>query len=165
MSTNCIDMSLIDVTGLCDPEGINLDANPFWTQIFIPETLEVPTQKPDIEQINAVNVKVTILRQKIVVTPTSVIHNAEGKFVTGKKLIIEGCITQTVNYTADVGDQSVHSAHFSVPFSAYIVIPGTTPENAQFRIVTCVEDLFIKNFTKRNIFKNVTLLLQAIPLS
>ena len=39
---------------------------------------------------------------------------------------IEGLICKAITYTADHESQPVHSAHASVPFSAYIVLPSTT---------------------------------------
>lgn len=52
----------------------------------------------------------------VVITP-----NEEGTCLTGRKLVIEGFLNQKVVYTGDVDIQSVHSAHYSVPFSAFIV--------------------------------------------
>lgn len=159
---------IIDIFGLCDPSSLNLGSSPSWTQISIPETLIIPEQKPDMEQINSVNISVNIVRKKVIVTPTSPngTKNWEGKKLTGRKLIVEGNLCQTVSYTADVSVQSVHSAHFIVPFSAYIVIPseisGEDTLNINFQVNACVEDVFVKSVCKRKIFKNVTLLLQAV---
>ena len=171
MSLVCVEQEIIDINGLCDPTSLDLTTNPYWTQISIPETLIIPEQKPDIEQINSVNVSAEIIRQKVIVTPTSAVRNVEGKLVSGRKLIVEGNICQNVSYTALVPDQSVHTAHFVVPFSAYIVIPvtitvgGVTVDTLEvnFQVNTCIEDVFIKSFCARQIFKNVTLLLQAVP--
>lgn len=49
------------------------------------------------------------------------IGNAEGTCLTGRKLIIEGTLKQKVVYTAEVSTQSVHSAHYEVPFIAFII--------------------------------------------
>lgn len=49
------------------------------------------------------------------------ISNAEGTCLTGRKLIVEGVLKQKIVYTAEVEDQSVHSAHFEVPFIAFII--------------------------------------------
>lgn len=154
----------IIITGLCDVESFDIttDGNRNWTQISVPETLLIPAQKPDIEQLNSVNISVRIVRQKVIETPASDGDNVEGKRLTGRKLIIEGELCQTISYTADVPEQSVHSAQFVVPFSAFIVIPAETALDANFQVNVCVEDVFIQDFTPRQIFKNVTLLLQAI---
>jgi len=159
----CIKDEIIDIVGLCDPTSLDLDEFPYWTQISIPETLIIPEMKPDIEQINYVNVSVEIVRKKLIVTPTSVGENVEGKMLTGNKLVIEGNLCQTVSYTADVPKQSVHSAHFSIPFSAYIVVPQNEDLDINYQINPCVEDVFVKRVCKRQIFKNITLLLQAVP--
>lgn len=52
----------------------------------------------------------------MVITP-----NEEGTVLTGRKLIVEGVLNQKIVYTANVDDQSVHSAHFCVPYSAFVV--------------------------------------------
>jgi hypothetical protein len=167
----CVENEIIDINGLCDPKSLDLDKHPFWTQISIPETLIVPEQKPDIEQINSVNVSVEIVRQKVIVTPKSGCANEEGKIVTGRKLIVEGKVNQAVTYTARVPDQAVHTVHLGMPFSAFIVIPecikiqdvNVPTLDLTFQVNACIEDVFIKSFNDREIFKNVTLLLQAVP--
>lgn len=169
MNETCKNADFIDIIGLCDPTIIdyNFTDYPYWTQISIPENLIIPSHKPDIEQINSVNISVNILRKKVIVTPVSTGANQEGKILTGRKIIIEGELCQTIQYTADVPEQSVHSAHFIVPFSAFIVVPnkikGVDTLNINFDINPCVEDVFVKAFSNREIFKNVTLFLQAVP--
>jgi len=175
MSIQCSKSGSIDIIGLCDPTVINYDLTtyPYWTQVSIPENLVIPEQKLDIEEINSVKVSVNILRKKVIVTPTSTdttgapSENEEGKILTGRKIIVEGELCQTVQYTADVPEQSVHSAHFIVPFSAFIVVPidigGVDTLDINFEINSCVEDVFIIDYCKRNLFKNVTLFLQAVP--
>lgn len=50
-----------------------------------------------------------------------IISNAEGTCLSGRKLIIEGDINQKIVYTGLVREQSVHSAHYTMPFSAFII--------------------------------------------
>lgn len=50
-----------------------------------------------------------------------IIPNEEGTCLSGRKLIIEGTLTQKVVYTGLVSEQSVHSAHNQIPFTAYII--------------------------------------------
>ncbi len=166
MNSGCsISNDFIDIVGLCDWSDENLPPHSAWTEISVPETLVVPRQKPNIEQVNSVTVCAKIIRKKVIVTPVAnnpCKENFEGKKLTGKKLIVEGELLQTVNYTAAVCEQSVHSAHFIVPFSAFIVVPC---DKKEFEVNVCVEDVFIKAITPREIFKNVTLLLVAMPLA
>lgn len=184
-SCNACNMDLIDVSGLCPANSIGfitpvptatipVVGNIYWQQMYIPETLSIPPQKPDVEEVNSVNVSVNIIRQKVVVTPTSTIPNLEGKTLTGRKLIVEGQLCQKIVYTACDEEQSVHSAHYYVPFSSYIVVPQTItfPSGevkdslyVNYSLNTCIEDLYIKNLTPRVLVKNVTLLIQAVPTS
>ena len=49
------------------------------------------------------------------------IPNEEGTILTGRKLVINGVLKQKVVYTAEVPEQSVHSACYSVPFISFII--------------------------------------------
>ena len=112
-------------------------------------------------------------------------ENTEGEILTGRKLIVEGTLKQKVVYTANVDEQSVHSAHFEFPFLAFIIpyanFEGLTydptingfyfnPEEPivpnlceNFSVESMVEDIFIYALDDRTIFKNTTLFLYARP--
>lgn len=175
---------LIDVIGLCVPANTTqaIRNTPYWKQMHITETLQIPEQKPDIEVINSVEVWVDILRKQVIKTPRSYtasgepLPNLEGKLLSGRKLIIEGQLCQKVVYTALEPSQSVHSAHFYVPFSSFIVVPEevTFPiaggesitedsYNVNFDVNCCVEDVAVCAVDERNILKQVTLMLYAVP--
>lgn len=175
-----MDDSLVTVAGLCDLKGINFTkgVDNFWTQISIQDSLNIPEIKPEIEQITGVNVAVKIIRKKVIVTPsTDSCPNFEGKLLTGRKLIVEGELCQTITFIADRCEQPVHTARFIIPFSAFIVIPKRVRVwfkekeqevdslNIIFQVNTCLEDVFVKKITPREIFDNVLLLLQAVPVT
>jgi len=174
---NCDDDQLIIVKGACSAEKLQAmltteDEN-IWTQIFIPEVLCIPEQKPDIEQLMSITSVPEIFSQKVVKTPISgrvdagefvPIENKEGTVLTGRKLVVEGLLRQKVIYTAAVEQQSVHAAHFDVPFSAFIILPYDTPMTQKYKIEACIEDIFVCNITARQVFKNVTLFIKATPL-
>lgn len=175
-----MDDSLVTVAGLCDLKGINFTkgVDNFWTQISIQENLNIPDIKPEIEQITGVNVAVKIIRKKVIVTPsTDSCPNFEGKLLTGRKLIVEGELCQTISFIAARCEQPVHTARFIIPFSAFIVIPKKVrvwlKDQEQdvdsldiiFQVNTCLEDVFVKKITPREVFDNVMLLLQAVPVT
>ena len=90
---------LIDISGLCNPADVTdvISQYPYWLQMNVSETLEIPVLKPDVEQINSVNISVDIFRADIIKVPVSpvdangdYVSNLEGKVSTGRKLIIEG---------------------------------------------------------------------------
>lgn len=185
---NTCPSNLVSVSGLCNPDNTTevIRKYPYWKQMYLSESLEVPAEKPDIEQINSVTTSVNILRKEVIVTPRSymtigqdsvVVPNLEGKRLSGRKLIIEGQLCQMIEYTAALASQPVHSAEFFVPFSSYIVVPEKIVINAgmqttevdsldvQFDVNACLEDVTVCAQDARRILKQVTLLLSAVPLS
>lgn len=161
----------IIIKGLCSNEkltGLLAAGDNNWTELFIPEVLCIPPQKPNVEQIISVTSKIQILSQKVIKTPSgsggALVTNQESTNLTGRKLIIEGILRQKIVYTAAVPDQSVHSAHFDVPFSAFIVVSGDTALTTKFKIEACVEDIFVCITTRRQIFKNVTIFIKATAI-
>lgn len=185
---NTCPSGLVSVSGLCNPDNTTevIRKYPYWKQMYLSESLEVPAEKPDIEQINSVTTSVNILRKEVIVTPRSYMMteqgsvaapNLEGKRLSGRKLIIEGQLCQMIEYTAALVSQPVHSAEFFVPFSSYIVVPEKiiirdglqTREvdslDVQFEVNACLEDVTVCAQDARRILKQVTLLLSAVPLS
>lgn len=173
----CQGENVVKVVGLCDPYSFDIVYDPYdiydpyypnaglgnWTQISIPEVFQLPCEKPDIETIDKVLVDVKILSKRIVTTPILPNgENAEGTRLTGRKLVVEGLLKQKVVYTAKLPTQPVHAAHFDVPFSAFIVLSRS--DVTDWCVDTCIEDVFVMPYSCREIFKNVTLLLQARPI-
>jgi hypothetical protein len=157
----------VEVVGLCDTESIVFDKDSkcdrSFTEISIPEVLTLPDEKPDIEQVEKVFIRVKIVSKRVVKTPEADCPNAEGTKLTGKKLVVEGVLRQKIVYTAALPDQPVHAAHFDVPFSAFIILDKWADCDDSFCVDVCVEDVFVKVFNCRDIFKNVTLFLQVKP--
>lgn len=172
----CIEDELVAIKGICSEDklsGLLTASDTTWTQFYIPEILEIPEQKPDIEQVVSVYAAVKIISQKVVKTPVFInpstglpetIQNQEGTIITGRKLVIEGFLTEKIIYTADVEEQSIHSAHFNVPFSVFIILPVDSLLSDKFKIEPCIEDIFICRTTKRNVFKNTTIFIKATLL-
>lgn len=147
---------LIEVSGLADLPPVN-PVN--FKQLSVQETLTIPEAKPDIEQIVSVFAEVDIKHTYVITTPVGT--SAEGQILTGFKLVVEGVICQKVEYVADEPTQSVHAAHFCMPFSTYIVLPATFVPGTPIEVTGYIEDIFVQQLDCRKIFKNVTLLLVA----
>lgn len=176
MQCQCQGATVVKVVGLCDSAKFDIVYDPYdpydpyspeaglgnWTQISIPEVFHLPAQKPDIETIDKVLIDVQILSKRIVSTPLSSTPNAEGTKLTGRKMIIEGLLRQKIVYTAQLPSQPVHAVHFDMPFSAFIVLSRS--DIIDWCIESCIEDVFVMPYSCREIFKNVTLLLQAVPI-
>lgn len=146
-----------------------------WVQFFVPEIVDIPTQKPDIEEIVEVNSCVQIISQRVVRTPEVIgytnsdgifipgdtIDNAECTRLTGKKLIVEGIINQKIIYTALVANQALHSASFAIPFSVFIIVDKDTQLSQSFKITAYIEDIFACKLSERSVFKNTTIFIKA----
>lgn len=174
VNCDCPDQDQIIVKGICPRtkiETLLTATDTLWTQVFIPEVLCIPAQKPNVEELLSVTAVAEIISQRVVKTPVltvagvdTPIENNEGIMTTGRKLVLEGLLRQKVTYVAAVESQSVHAAHFDLPFSAYIILPANTALTTRYAVSACIEDIFICIVTSRSIFKNVTLFIKALPL-
>ncbi len=80
-------------------------------QMVLRETLQLPDAKPDVARVLDQVTSITIGQ-------TTVLPN---------KIIVNGTISLRVIYEAAVPEQSVHVAHFTVPFETFVEIPGAQP--------------------------------------
>lgn len=154
---NIID-DLIEINGIADmfPAYSNT-----FKQFQVGRIFNLPVQKPDMEQLLNVTVTVEVLKTNIIETPKGI--SFEGQILTGKKLIINGRIQQKIEYISDDPLQSVHAAHFIIPFSSYIVLGSNFACASDFETTGYVEDIYVKQVDKRKIIMNVILLLNAVP--
>ncbi|MGL5416309.1 MAG: DUF7507 domain-containing protein [Clostridium sp.] len=128
-------------------------------QISVDEYLRIPSQKPDMEAINNIEATVEFASSYVIKTPKN--YSNEAQNLTGYKLIINGILDQVVEYTALVPEQTVHSAHYRVPFSTFIILPEEFKECDRIDIEGIVEDIYYKEKNCREFFKNVTVLVVA----
>ena len=147
---------LVEYSGLADIFPKDPEC---FKQLTVQEDLEIPSVKPDIEQIVRVIAEVVITDKYIIKTPVAT--SDEGQILTGWKLIVEGELRQKIEYVADEPTQSVHAAHFAVPFSTFIVLPENFSENCIVNVVPYIEDIYVQQLDKRRLFKNVVLFLDA----
>lgn len=163
-------VNYVEISGEVGEEGLpTLLPGDSWKELTVPETVTIPEQKPDIEQLVEVIVKAKIDATRIVETPVqengnNAVNN-ENDQSTGRKLIVEGSICQKIIYVGDVKEQSLHSASFKIPFSTFIVLPNGTPLDAEFRVDAFIEDVFIEEITEREVFKNITVFLRAVEIN
>lgn len=135
-------------------------ANSTFKQLHKEEVVKIPPQKPDVEQLLNTLVDIEITNTKVINTITGV--SLEGQTLTGYKLIVEGILNQKIEYVADEPEQSVHAAHYRVPFSTFIVLPSNfDPVNSDIEVEGFVEDIFTKLIDKRTVFKNITFIVTA----
>lgn len=148
------------VRNLIQYDGISDDfpeTSDVFKQLFVEDTFCLPEAKPDIEQIIKVIGSLDVKNKKIIKTTKGV--SLEGQILSGWKLIIEGCIKLKIQYVADEPEQSVHSAHASIPFSTFIVLPEDFITGTPVSVFGYIEDVYSQQVCQRQIFNNITLLL------
>lgn len=150
--------NLIEYAGLADSLPC-LQTPASFKEFSVTETVCLPHAKPDIEQIVKVIAEVIIKNTHVIKTPVA--RSAEGQVLTGFKLIVEGIVRQKIEYVADCPEQAVHAAHFEIPFSTFIVLPGNFIIGTPVIVTAFIEDIFAQQVSKRCIFKNITILLVA----
>lgn len=148
---------LIEYEGTADSIPNFTEKTNAFKEFNVEELLELPCTKPDIEQIIKVKAEINIMSIKIIKTPVAL--SLERQNLTGWKAIIEGEVKQVVQYVADEPYQRVHGAHFSIPFSTFIVLPPDFEEGDSFDIDVYIEDIFAEKVDNRKMFKNVTILI------
>lgn len=129
-------------------------------QLSIEEKLVIPSVKPDMEDISSIEGTIEILKSHIIETP--VLISNEGQKLTGYKLIIYGKLSEVVEYTALDTEQTVHSAHYCIPFTTFIVLPDNYCVGSPLEINGVVEHVYFNKLNPREIFSNATILIKAI---
>lgn len=164
----CQEDDIVNTVGVCNKIQLdNLlqhDDGNKWTEFFIPEIVDLPLNKPNVEGIDTIYSGIQIVSQRVIKTPAPTDlnqENWEGTKLTGRKLVVEGMLKQKILYTANREQQPLHSVNFIKPFSVFIVIEANTPLSQQFKIDACIEDVYTCKLTTRSIFKNTTVFIKA----
>ena len=147
---------LIEYKGIanCIPQSPRV-----FKEIHVEEMFEIPEQKPNIEQIIKVEVNPRIKSVKLIKTVKGI--SMEGQKLTGLKLIVEGELKQRIQYVADVVEQNVHAMNKTMLFSTFIILPEDFCEDRIINVVPYIEDISALQIDRRNIYKNITMLLDA----
>lgn len=146
-----------------------------WTEFFSTEVVDLPDWYPYMDSILEVRSCIDISYQKVIETPmvkgykltngTSVsgdtIGNNECTNLTGKKLIIEGILTEKIIYTGE-DTSTVHTVNYLTPFSTFIIVAPDTTLAQEFIITPYIEDIFVSKLSANSIFKNTTIFIRAL---
>lgn len=117
---------------------------------FIKEKcIEIPPQKPKIEELAKIIIKPIVTSHKIIKTKE------------GFKVIVQGKIIEKVFYVADKPEQSVHAAKFSFPFCNFIKLPHKYKNVKDVKVN--IEDVVIQLTEKRRICQCILICICAIP--
>ena len=161
--------NLVEYIGIAD----SLQTNPkYFKELTVQEDLVIPMQKPDIEQLLGVMVEAEVISTRLIETEKGI--SDEGQNLSGCKLIIELKLHEKVKYVADEPTQSVHVAEYESQYkSVFVVVPceinGTDVcelvRRNKMSVNVYIEDIYAEMVDCRNIFKNITLLVDVMVRS
>lgn len=128
-------------------------------QFNVDNTFCIPMVKPDIEQLVKVWAKVKIHSHKLIKTPVG--ESLEGQVLNGYKLILMGEISMKYEYVSLTKEQSVHTAHNTVPFCTYIVMPKDFNPVSSILPLLWIEDIYSEQLNNRCVYSNITIMASA----
>ncbi len=158
--------NLIEYIGINDQIPPNYSVNAF-KEIMLQEHVTLNDCFPNIEQITRVTACVEIKNAYVVDTPVSKrdakgnLLNPSGQTLTGKKLVIEGVVYQTIHYVADNCEQNVMVFDNSYCFGTFVVLPAIAGQNTCYTVVPYIEDIMVETIGPRDITKCVSLFLEV----
>lgn len=118
-----------------------LPCNPTtFTQFMLEREFCLSENKVPIDYITRVDTLVHILYFKTIETPIG--QSLEGEILTGKELMVVGCLESTIIYVCQNEDQSVHSAHYKTLFCTPIVLPSDVLTTTTLTVTPYVESVF-----------------------
>ena len=130
------------------------------------EKVQIPCQKPDIEEVVSIIVEPEIFSLRVIDTPKGL--SQEGQYLSGKKVSIEIKLRQKIMYISKTLEQSVHVVENECYKSTYIVIADKLYGNKIEDLINTkyitpkitVERANGKKIDDRNIFKSITLFIE-----
>lgn len=133
----------IVITGITDmdkyPPCIN---SKFCKQCMQSNIMCIPDQKPEVESINEVKVSICVNNFEVFNT------------VLGPKLLLNGCKNIKVLYTANNCSQSLHSAHWNIPFCEFILLKDLCYERPSLivkEVFAGIENVCVNYFDLRTL--------------
>lgn len=147
---------------MCETDEVTADIQfdtSCFKQILLNSSFKVPEMKPPIEEIDSTVTDVQIVKFYSVKTCRGT--SKEGQKLTGHKLIVHGLLKCVIEYTANIKEQSVHSVHYDIPFSTYIVLKNNFDEDDTVELTPVIEDSNAIKIGEKDIKICVALLLIA----
>lgn len=128
-------------------------------QLSINETICVPIEQYDIDQITKVWIDYTILDKEII--KTSIGISPEGQILTGYELFISADLNLKIEYSSDNASQSIHLINKTIPIVAYIPIENYFNEHTCAYPSIVIEDIYCNKLDCRHIYTNIVFMVIA----
>ncbi|MCT4605594.1 MAG: hypothetical protein N4A64_05710 [Marinisporobacter sp.] len=145
----------------------NIEEFPYWSenfkQVHIQKTSYLGKKDPNIKEFLRTSVKPEVIHTKII--KTSIGRSQENQILTGFNLIVEGKLTQNLEYIPKDTLKSVHVTQLYIPFSTCIVLGKAFDYYSKLKVIPYVEDLYVRRIMERKIFQSILLTLDVTQLS
>lgn len=128
-------------------------------QFSIESYLQIPEIRPDVESINIATGTIDIKNCHVITTPINC--SMENQRITGYKLVVHGILNLVIEYTALEATQSVHSTHYCIPFSTFVVLPEDYIMGSKIDVEGIVEDIYYNSSSVRNFFQSTTAMINV----
>ena len=155
----------INFTGLCTPNNFDIATDRTFSEEVRNDFILLPVDKLPIQEINAVDVKSTILNYKVIETPgntsSAFVSNYGEKRLTGKKMSVFGVVCLDITYTSTDTTAVNQKFQGKVPFTSYIVLPKTTLLSATFDVSCCIQNITFISIENSNINISVSFTVSA----
>lgn len=124
--------------------------------------IELPLNKPDIKRILNIVTDINIVDKIIVDTMIGV--SKEGSILLGKKIIVSGVISYTVEYETNKESKPICIAKFNEKFSKYIIIKNGQYNIGQLKVIPYLHHVIINKFSERKIFYGALIILSVFDI-
>lgn len=121
--------------------------------------ITLPFSKPNIEEVD--NVVVDVLIDDSYVVDTMKSESNEGQVLSGYKLIVHGRIKMSIEYTAMLPTQPMHSAHCEMPFSTFLILPPDYVKGSYVEVSSEMENVDVDLVDLRGAMVNIVFLVIA----
>ena len=138
------------------------ESHHIYKQLSKNKIFKIPIKKPDIEEIINIIVDAKIADTKVIKGIKG--KSIEGQILTGYKLIVEGTLSENIEYISCWKKQSIHSVNFKMPFSSYIILPECYKKGDFIKVEAEIEDVSFRVIDNRTVFNNIIFLLIAKKL-
>ncbi|MEG0710726.1 MAG: DUF11 domain-containing protein [Niameybacter sp.] len=128
-------------------------------QVSLEQSLELPLDKPDIDVINTIGGQISLLKSYIIKTPKGIA--IDGQTLTGSKLMVHALFEMSVEYASNEIDSCICTAHYTLPFSTFIILPENATPSANVPIDAKIQNVSWRVLNNRCFFACASILVMV----
>ncbi|MGL5153253.1 MAG: DUF7507 domain-containing protein [Clostridium sp.] len=137
-----------------------ISQSPNFKQMNIDGVIYLCNNMPPIEEVNEISAVIDITNHYVIDTIRGV--SAANSKLTGQKLVLNGFIHETIEYTSCMSTQSVHYTCQTKKFSTFIVIEEGNLIGADIQTEALIEDISFTQLSESSVYTNITFNIDAL---